>query len=379
MKILIVCGGGYVYGLEKAVFGLAREMRRLGAEIRFATTTWRDGSFEEMLRAESFAFHPMPLGFISKSLRPANLKMTLDQALRLPRLWREFGRLRREFRPDAILHTNFHHLLVLGPALGRGEKHFLQIHSCYAAAWKYRLIFGALARRAEKFACVSGVAADHLRALGLPEDKIAVIPNGVSAEGAQPPERQAPRSPLALGMVGQVAPHKGLDVFVEALRLLRDRGVAFEARIFGRGEESYIARLKEKIAASGLEERVFWEGYVSDPAAIYSKIDLCVIPSEFPEPFGMVAIEAGLRGVPAIATRRGALPEIVLDGQTGFLAERGAADQIADAAHRLARDPELWRRMSLAAFERTARDFSIAASAQKMLALLGDGSGGGSS
>jgi glycosyltransferase involved in cell wall biosynthesis len=84
----------------------------------------------------------------------------------------------------------------------------------------------------------------------------------------------------------------------------------------------------------------------------------------------MVAVEAGLRGLPVIATRRGALPSIISEGESGLLVDRGSAEQIADAAQRLASDSELWQRLSRGAAERVSTHFSLRASAEKMLDIL---------
>jgi glycosyltransferase involved in cell wall biosynthesis len=78
--------------------------------------------------------------------------------------------------------------------------------------------------------------------------------------------------------------------------------------------------------------------------------DLLVVPSEFEEPFGMVAIEGMAAGVPVLATRRGGLPEFVLPGQTGYLIEdakdsAGLAAQIGS----ILSDPDAMQRIAVSA------------------------------
>lgn len=75
-------------------------------------------------------------------------------------------------------------------------------------------------------------------------------------------------------------------------------------------------------------------------------VDLFLLPSET-ESFGLVALEAHACGVPVIASRTGGIPEVVLDGETGFLVPVGEIGEMADRAERLLTDPDLHRRFSL--------------------------------
>src|SRR5690606_39103841 len=73
--------------------------------------------------------------------------------------------------------------------------------------------------------------------------------------------------------------------------------------------------------------------------------DLFLLPSE-QEAFGLVALEAMSCGVPVVATDTGGLPEVVADGETGYLAPVGDVDAMADRSIEILSDPALWKRMS---------------------------------
>src|SRR5439155_4591917 len=92
-------------------------------------------------------------------------------------------------------------------------------------------------------------------------------------------------------------------------------------------------------------------GSVVDQNEIYRDIDVCVVPSRFEAPFGLVAAEAGVRGIPVIATRRGGLPEIVVDGETGFLVAPSAPKELAERLQQILTNRDL--RHALGARART--------------------------
>jgi glycosyltransferase involved in cell wall biosynthesis len=90
----------------------------------------------------------------------------------------------------------------------------------------------------------------------------------------------------------------------------------------------------------------------------YEGIDICAVPSRSSEPFGLVAAEAGARGIPVVATRRGGLPEIVENEKTGYLVEAEAPTSLADRIAALVQNPERRRKMGRAARRRIRETFS---------------------
>jgi glycosyltransferase involved in cell wall biosynthesis len=99
-------------------------------------------------------------------------------------------------------------------------------------------------------------------------------------------------------------------------------------------------------------------GYAGNVEEIYPQLDICVMPTNSPEPFGLVAVEAGAFGLPVIVTNCGGLPEIVDDGITGLLVEPGDANQLADRLKWLVENPERARAMGLQAREKILREFN---------------------
>ena len=164
--------------------------------------------------------------------------------------------------------------------------------------------------------------------------------------------------------MGQLAPIKGLDCLFEAVRLLRERGIKLVAQVFGSGDPLYVDQLKARIAQAGLAGIWNWMGYEQDKAKIFGSMDVCVVPSCFGDPFPTVAMEAGVYGLPVVASRIGGLPEIVEDGITGWLVEANKPEQFAEKIEWLVRNPEKARAMGAAGRERVFTHFTV----EKMVA-----------
>jgi glycosyltransferase involved in cell wall biosynthesis len=95
-------------------------------------------------------------------------------------------------------------------------------------------------------------------------------------------------------------------------------------------------------------------------AEIMACADLLILPSQN-ESFGLVALEAMASGCPVIASNAGGLPEVVDDGETGFLAPVGDVEAMADGAIHILRDPETWRRFSAAAVRSASERYGVQA------------------
>jgi glycosyltransferase involved in cell wall biosynthesis len=120
----------------------------------------------------------------------------------------------------------------------------------------------------------------------------AVIPNWVDLEEF-PYRPHAFHSPVTVGLIGQIAPHKGHDDAIEAMRRL---GAGFQLLIAGKGEAQYESNLKRKAAGLPVE----FTGFVRLPE-FFERIDIVILPS-WQEPFGIVSLEAMATGIPIVAT-----------------------------------------------------------------------------
>ncbi|WP_027093617.1 N-acetyl-alpha-D-glucosaminyl L-malate synthase BshA [Cohnella thermotolerans] len=122
------------------------------------------------------------------------------------------------------------------------------------------------------------------------------------------------------------------------------------------GEGPDMPKIQAKIDAMGLSHRVHYMGKQDDVAQVISMADLLLLPSE-KESFGLVALEAMACGVPTIGSVAGGIPELVVDGQTGFLSPIGKTEEMASNAVRLLTDAKLYAEFREACLARARSEF----------------------
>lgn len=355
MKILFVCGGGVIYGKETVTVSLMEGLRARGHDILCLTSTWGD-RLSGRLDKLQIPYRRLPLGFISKTLRWEPLYMTGAQLVKIPELWRGYRRFVKEFDPDFILHTNVHHLLLLWPFLD-SRRTLFWVHDYFLSKFFYRVLFKFLNLRLRAFVGVSNFIRNSVIQLKVPPRKVFSVLNGIDIGEVKRNGHYS--SPIVtLGIVGQIAPWKGHGDLIEALKILKDRNLPFHCVIFGEGEQGYIEALNEKIGAYGLKRQIHWVGYVEQRQRIFAGIDICVIPSRSNDPCPTVAMEAQHFGIPVVATRRGGLPELVLDGETGYLLEPGSLEQLTQKLRQLIEQPNLRSPMGQNAKYHASRHFT---------------------
>src|SRR5947207_9555590 len=150
VKVAIVCGAGIVSGKEVMALELGEGLREAGFEIHFITSRWGNGEFRRRSHAAGFSTHIMRLGFISASLSLECLRMTAHQLLFWPTLLRSYKRFLKNVRPAKVIHTNWHHVLLLWPLL-RSHRDIYWSHEVFADKPQYRRLFCALANRISCF------------------------------------------------------------------------------------------------------------------------------------------------------------------------------------------------------------------------------------
>jgi len=185
-----------------------------------------------------------------------------------------------------------------------------------------------------------------------------------------PPEGGAESGrPPVIALIGRIAEWKGQHVFLRAAAALRARYPEARFWIIGAplfGEFEYERALHTMAEQLRVTDTVSFLGFRDDVAQLMSQIDIVVHASTLGEPFGQVVIEGMAAGKPLVATDGGALPEIVIPGETGYLVPMGSAEDMALAISRLLADPAQARAMGQAGKKRVERLFTISHTARKM-------------
>jgi glycosyltransferase involved in cell wall biosynthesis len=342
--------------MEIIALAVMAGLRRRGHEVECLVNGWNDGDFSRRLDAIGVVHHPVYLGKLSRSLSPRQLWWTFNALIHLPAGRRACRRALRRFRPHCVLLYNRDWALLAGFALKATPVVFHVNELPEPTRWRVRL-YRRVDRIIGAYIAISDFVRQRLIGYGVAAERIRLVYNGVVAETADV-SRGRNGKRVTVGIIGQVGTWKGHDDLIEALHILKKDGFEVECAIFGTGEEAYIRSLREKLARYELRELVSFKGFVAEQESIYGAIDICVAPSRFAEPFGLTVAEAGLRSIPVIATRRGGLPEVVRDGETGFLVDAEAPQQLAERIRQLAVDRLLRRRMGDAARRHVLEHFT---------------------
>ncbi|PIQ83183.1 MAG: lipopolysaccharide heptosyltransferase II [Candidatus Omnitrophica bacterium CG11_big_fil_rev_8_21_14_0_20_63_9] len=205
----------------------------------------------------------------------------------------------------------------------------------------------------------------------LPRERLRVIPRGVDVEAfAYHPAPEGPRSRWRIGLIGRLSRIKGHEVALRACERLVRKGLPVQLCIAGDVPGSPARAALESLAGSlGLQEHVEWCGIRQDVPALIASMDLMIVPSTYPESFGRSVVEAHAVGRPVIASRIGALAELIRDGETGLLVPPNDPHVLAEAIGRLILDEPLRQRCVQAGRARVEADWTLDRMVERTLAV----------
>lgn len=277
-------------------------------------------------------------------------------------------------RKVALVHSNT--LAVLGGAIWawkRNIPHVWHVHEILLSPWLIRKGYPILvARLADKVICNSKATKSWLiqQAPAL-ETRAVVIWNGIDPPDASsllPIEVVRARlgiiqSDIVIGLIGRINSWKGHHLLLKAAELLWREGYQdVRYLIVGStapGQHYWIDKLYEQIAHSPVGSKFTIAPYNNDIYAVWRAVDIAVVPSTAPEPFGIVAVEAMAIGKPVVAAAHGGLLDIVSDNVTGLLFEPNNPKSLAKALATLISSRRDRERMGKAGQSRQVELFSM--------------------
>jgi glycosyltransferase involved in cell wall biosynthesis len=329
---------------------LARAAREAGHEPSFVSPS--GGVFLDRVRSEGFA------------ARVVAVRGAFDV--------RAFAELVRIFRGVDLVHTHGHFAVnvlsrVTGRLAGARVLSHMHIQNAFRSGRGRRaqiVLDNATARLCFAIVAVSDATRVDLVRQGYPPARLTTIRNGIAKAEAVTPTRLA-EAPTILE-VARLAEVKGQRTLLAAVAKLEATTV-----LVGRDLEQggvYERTLRDEAERLGIADRVVFAGYRADVPAVLAGCEVFCLPSAA-EGLPLVVLEAMAQGKPVVATDVGGTAEAVADGETGLLVPAGDAAALADALGQLLADPERARRMGEAGRARVERDFSLAESARRVLAL----------
>lgn len=305
-----------------------------------------------------------PGSAIEEPLRKANVRV---ETVKFgggadPRLWHVLLALASKFKPDWYVTNDgklYWPLVLLAKLTGARSAIFR-----HWTAIRRPLTRLLLPRLADRFILVSEAARQAFERMGVPEHCISVLYNPVDLSKYQPTAGSTRalrgvyggREPnLVVGYVGRIVQEKGVFVLLDALEAVFDENPSVRMLWVGDGEG--LPTLRRRIAESRHGARHCIQGWLPNIESVYPALDLLVVPSIYPEPFGRVSIEAQACGTPVICSAIGGLPETLSTG--GVLVPPG--DSAALTAHvlHLLESEEFRHRLAMAGRSFVTAHFSL--------------------
>jgi len=229
-----------------------------------------------------------------------------------------------------------------------------------------RRLYGLLAGRATRVIGVSQAITEQAHiALGVPNVKLSIIPNGRDPQVYRPPNREEHRSepPLVI-FVARLEAGKRPDLFLDVVEVLRGRGASFDAAIVGDGP------LRSSIDRRAAALDVDLLGVRKDVPDLMRRASVVVMTSAA-DTEGMpgVLVEAGLSGIATVATNAAGVADVVVDGLTGFV-ESDDPLEVAGRIETLLSDASLRAQMGRRAREHCVTHFAVASTAGRWSSLV---------
>lgn len=323
LRVVHVASGREWRGGQRQVLFLTRGLAGMPG-IESVLLTGEDSLLADRCRAAGVAVHGV------------TWSMGLD-----PRV---VGGLLSRLGPDTIVHAHDQHAHTLADAAARIRGGRIVV----TRRVEFPIRHPARWQRTTHAIALSRAVAARLKAIGVRDDRITVIPPGVESldggcEQSWPAEVPLPAdgAPFIL-CIAALTPEKGLDVLFDAAARLKASHPSLIWIVLGEGRDRKA--LERRRAELGLDQVVSLPGHIERPEAVLARATMMVQPSRS-EGFGSSVLDALALGIPVVASDAGGLPESLAQGG-GLLVPAGDAVALADAVHGLLIDSAQRERLS---------------------------------
>lgn len=358
-------------GAEKSVQLLAQGLTQLGHEVAAVSVAAQEQIRNiSGIKAYYLAPHNIYWGGMPRKVNKVKkLRWHLKDIFN-PAIYREITRIIDFEKPD-IVHTHMMTGLSAAPWLVARRKGIPVVHTlreyslicesgtmfrnnancgrqclscrCFTSLKKYLSNQGCVRHLVGLSDFIINQHQQHGFFTGVPYTRVF---NGVQEVGPNPHSSESSRQPLKILYLGRIDRAKGVFEILEAVQQVK----GLELYLGGQVLDDAI---QNKIDNHSYPPNIKFLGFIN-PQDVLQEIDAVIVPSRWHEPFGRVVIEAYQHGKPVIASKRGGLPEIVIEGKTGFLYDPDHTLELVEVFQRLTEQPGLLASMAGAIQEQLA-------------------------
>ncbi|HUG68339.1 MAG TPA: glycosyltransferase [Pirellulaceae bacterium] len=358
VRVMHVINGEHYSGAERVQDLLGQHLPAFGYEAAFACV--KPGSFANRRQDQGSPIYDLPM----------TSRIDVRVARALSEIIQEDG--------YALVHAHTPRSALIGRLAAWFAKvpMIYHVHSPTSQdtthGWRNRLngwTERASLYKVARMITVSNSLGRHMRLQGYRPELISVVPNGVPKSTCRR-DAAPPSGTWDIGTVALFRPRKGLEILLEAIALMKERGVSVRLRAVGAFETpDYEAEIHWHVERLGLRHEIDWVGFTQDVAYELTQMDLFVLPSLFGEGLPMVLLEAMAAGVPVVGTRVEGVPEAIDDGVNGVIAVPGDAADLAHSIMRIVERKLDWSTLRERAIETHAAQFSAERMAQGVAAV----------
>jgi glycosyltransferase involved in cell wall biosynthesis len=345
-------------GAELQAERLGTELADSGHKVRVVTKLKDPFSkVEERYRGMDIVRTPYPLPYMNRFENASSL----------------FRYLLKKRNSYDILHSHqcFAHAVVASVAAFWLRKKSIIKIACtgeagdlfqYSSNGDFNKAFSVL-KKTDRFVAISRDVRKELLEYGFPDDRIVMIPNGVDTDefSYKRPDKDF-SDKFRFILVGRRTPQKGIDIALEAMKILKSKNINAELVMYGwdYNEHDYRAYAK----SLNVEDIVSFKDFDSDVLGLYRKADCLILPSRG-EGLSNVMLESMSCGLPVIVSDAGGNVDVVKSGENGFIFENKSSEKLAECMAAVYENPEMKVMFSEKAYKTITSSYSLKRVAEK--------------
>ena len=369
--ILYIHQSAELYGSDKTLFYLARGVNQ-DPSFNVIVVLPNEGPLKEILESNGIKVIVSPIIKVSRKM------LTINSILRFPfnvkYAIKQLSEALKDYKID-IIHSNT--LAVLVGAFYAKKfkiKHIWHVHEIIKKPKIVSDIFPVIVDRYSDLVIYNSNASKQFlcfkrNALNI---KSKVILNGLDREENITSKSKISEiraklfnsndNEIVLALIGRINRWKGHNLLLDAFLNLKQSTPNLRLIFVGSAppnQEFLVTELNEKIKSYNLQEDCIIIPFQNNIWNIWDSIDVAIVPSIEPEPFGLVAVEAMLSKKPVIAANHGGLSEIVISGETGYLFEPNNKEELENCIFKLVSNQENLKKFAENGYERAVNKFSL--------------------
>jgi glycosyltransferase involved in cell wall biosynthesis len=369
-------------GPTKSAYELSKELAKRKNEVEVFTTNAYSQTLNFKPKTKEQMLNGFKVTYFNNSFRYKNIFLSIEM----------LNSIRNKVRKFDIVHTHFgrqacdiavsHYSDKFGiPYIVQARGDIPRIMSMKQIKWIYDFSIGyKILKHASKAIALSEVEATQYMEVGVPREKIVIIPNGINlseyfnlpSEGYFKNKFSISSDERLILFVGRIHKIKGLEFLIRAFSKVANEYEDVTLAIVG-PDDGYLSISKNLVKQFNIEKKVLFTGalFGQDKIAAYIDSDFLVCPSIF-EIFGNVVLESYACSRPVIASNVGGLQEIVYNGETGLLVNPGDIINLYSSMVCLLENCRYRRRLGLQARKVVEDRFSIVKGVDKLEAIYCD-------